>query len=85
MCEELLATGKLVVKRPDAAEILNIRNGGWTYEQLAEWFEAKETSINELYKTSKVLPDASNIRKINALCVELVEQHLNLNNTKSIW
>lgn len=76
MCEEMLSSGKLIVKRPDAEQILNIRNGGWKYEQLVEWFEAKETSINELFKTSKVLPESSNIKKINQLCVELVEEQL---------
>lgn len=73
MCEELLTTGKLTVKRPDREQILAIRNGEWSYEQLVEWFEDKEKVINELFKTSTKLPDSPNRKKIDALMLEVME------------
>lgn len=73
MCEELLMTGKLIVKRPDREQILAIRNGEWPYEKLVEWFEQKKQSIDELFKTSTTLPDAPNRKKIDALLLEIME------------
>jgi len=34
MCHEVLTTGEITVKSPDRAELLNILNGTWTYDQL---------------------------------------------------
>lgn len=63
-CIELLRDGKLNVKRHDAQELLEIRNGAWTYEQLIEWAESQDKIIDELYKTS-TLPKEPNRVKIN--------------------
>jgi predicted nucleotidyltransferase len=74
MCREILTTGKVIVKRPDAEQILAIRNGAWTYEQLIEWFEKQDNELGEIYLTSNVLPHSPDLNKINELCMELVEE-----------
>jgi len=52
--EEALTEGVIHVKRPDAEELLSIRNGAWTYKELIEYADHMDNKIrNELYqKTS---------------------------------
>jgi predicted nucleotidyltransferase len=74
MCREILTTGKVIVKRPDREELLSIRNGAWTYDQLIEFAESEEQALNEIYNSSNVLPKTPDRDKINQLCIELVEE-----------
>jgi predicted nucleotidyltransferase len=75
MCREILETGKVIVKRPDAQELLAIRNGAWTYDQLEEWSAKEDKALDEVMKTSKI-PRSPNRTKLDALCIELVEASL---------
>jgi predicted nucleotidyltransferase len=75
MAREILATGKVIVKRPDREELLAIRNGAWTYEQLIEWAEREDAALGELYDTSP-LPHAPDIDAIDALCADIVWEAL---------
>jgi predicted nucleotidyltransferase len=53
MGEEILSEGVVKVMRPDAQELLDIRNGKWSYEELLEWAEEKDDLVrNKLYKSS---------------------------------
>lgn len=52
MAEEILTTGQVIVKRPDAAELLEIRNGKWTYEELIKWSEEMDKKLDYLYEKS---------------------------------
>jgi hypothetical protein len=74
MCRETLLTGKVIVKRPDREELLSIRNGAWTYDQLIEFADSEEKSLSEIYNSSNVLPKTPDRNKIEQLCVELVEK-----------
>jgi uncharacterized protein len=76
MCREILTTGKVLVKRPDRQELLEIRNGSWTYEQLIEFADREDLALNELYNTTTVLPKTPNKEKLDELCIRLVEQSL---------
>ena len=76
MAEEILATGKVIVKRPDREELLEIRNGKWKYEELIEFAESKEKSLELLYNSSNVLPKSPNMKKIDDLCIKVVELSL---------
>ena len=71
-CKELLLTGKLNVKRPDAEELIAIRNGAWTFEYLCEWFEKQSKEIEEAEKIS-LLPKAPNHDKIDKLSIKIIE------------
>jgi len=56
MGEEALTTGVLNVRRPDAEELLAIRNGSWSYDDLVAYAkEVDNRARNELYAKS-VLP-----------------------------
>ena len=74
MAEEMLTTGKVIVKRPDREELLFIRNGGWTYDQLMEYTEKQNDKINQLYIHSITLPEHCNLEKVDKLCIQLIEQ-----------
>ncbi|QXL90538.1 hypothetical protein [Salmonella phage NINP13076] len=51
MAEEILTDGKVLVKRPDAQELLDIRGGKWTLDELLSWADEKDRYIREdLYK-----------------------------------
>jgi predicted nucleotidyltransferase len=72
MCREILTTGKVLVRRPDAEELLAIRRGAWTIEQLIEWSDRENAELDAIAKASK-LPDAPDRAKLDELCVDLVE------------
>jgi predicted ABC-class ATPase len=76
MCREMLTTGKVIVKRPDREELLAIRNGAWTYDQLIEFAEKEEQELNVIYETCNILPHKPNREKLDKLCIELVEKSL---------
>jgi predicted nucleotidyltransferase len=75
--KEILETGKVIVKRPDADELLAIRNGAWTYEQLIEWAEQQDKELDEFYQSGKSpLPKKPDHVKLDALCCRMVEETL---------
>lgn len=76
MCREILMTGKVLVKRPDREELLTIRNGAWTYDQLIEFADREDKALNELYNTTNVLPKVPDKEKLDRLCIKLVERSL---------
>ncbi len=76
MGDEILSTGKIIVKRTeDREELLSIKNGAWSYEQLMEYAQKMQIRLEELYKTS-TLQKSPDIKKIDALCIDLVEEAL---------
>jgi len=81
MCREILTTGKVIVKRPDAEELVSIRNGAWTYERLMEWFAKEEAELKVLYNTCTVIPHQPDREKIDKLCVEIVSEFLGMKKT----
>ena len=75
MCNEIMILGKVIVARPDYKELLDIRNGAWTYDYLIGWTEDKQRELDELYESRKSpLPKSPKINKINDLCIEVVEE-----------
>lgn len=71
---EILTTGKVIVKRPDADELLAIRNGAWTYEQLVEWAEQQDRELGEIYESGvSPLPREPDRVAIDVLCRRMVE------------
>jgi len=75
---EILRGEGVKVKRPDADELMAIRNGLWTYEELLEWAEKHEKALNDLYLTSKLPHTPSTLELDKLLCetVELSRFHL---------
>jgi predicted nucleotidyltransferase len=75
MCREILETGQVVVRRPDRDELLAVRGGAWSYEQLIEWAIAEDAKLDDVYQKSPLRhhPDRAALDK---LCMRIVEQSL---------
>lgn len=73
MCREILETGKVNVRRPDAEELLSIRAGAWPYEQLREWAEREDAAQEDVAKTSP-LPKTPDFEAIDRMCVGLISE-----------
>lgn len=52
---EILTTGNVIVKRPDADELLAIKNGAWTYEKVMEYKNEIESKLEAEYTRQKQL------------------------------
>jgi hypothetical protein len=52
---EILTTGKVIVKRPDADELLDIKNGAWSFDQVMEFKEEMERKLETEYIYQKQL------------------------------
>lgn len=72
MCEEILSGQGVIVKRPDAKELLEIRNGAWSYEKLISWADEQDKKMETLYGTSTLQksPDREALEK---LCVDIAK------------
>lgn len=71
MGEEALTTGQILVKRPDAQELLDIRHGKWSYEQIIEYAEYMDERVRgDLYKHS-ILPKKPNIQRAAQILMDV--------------
>ena len=73
MSNEILDNGTVQVKRADAKELLSIRNGKYTYEEIIAMAETMEADLEDKYKKCK-LPHSSDKNKINELYIEIVDE-----------
>jgi predicted nucleotidyltransferase len=71
-CIDVFETGKYIVKRPDAEELLTIRNGAWSYDQLLAYAEEKTTYLDSIYETSS-LPREPNRKLLDSVCQSITE------------
>lgn len=46
---EALRDGEIIVKRPDAEELLAIRNGAWTYEEIVEYATDMDEEVRNVW------------------------------------
>ena len=69
---EILNTGFIKTFRDDREELLAIRNGAWTYDQLMSWMEQQDHKIEEAYNNT-ILPREPNRNLLNKLCISLIE------------
>jgi len=68
---EMMTEGKVLVRRPDAAELLSIRNGAWSYDKIIEYATHMEAELEKAYKTSP-LPHSPDWQMIEKLQMELI-------------
>lgn len=72
--EEILTTGTLSVRHPQADLLRSVRQGAWTYEELIEWSEEQEAKIHTL-AAQKPLPHSPNRKELDAFVTELILEH----------
>lgn len=75
MAKEIMTDGKVIVKRPNAEELLAIREHGiWDYDRLIEWAEHRQRELEDLYEAGdSPLPKKPNHAALDDLCRRLVE------------
>ncbi|MEM6630731.1 MAG: nucleotidyltransferase domain-containing protein [Bacteroidota bacterium] len=73
MAQEILETGEILVKRPNREELLAIRRGEWSYEELITRAKEKMKAIEAAYDRSP-LPDEPDTKRVEALLVEMREE-----------
>lgn len=85
MGREILETGKVHVWRgpggpDDAEELLAIRNGAWTYDQLLEWCSEQDSYLGSLYRDKRyVVPKAPDFDGVDRLCVAMIQDRISEN------
>lgn len=71
MCREILETGEVIVERPDAKELLEIRDGKMSYEEIVEFAEKEDAELDELMRKSS-LPRVPPIKKIDDIVSSMI-------------
>lgn len=77
MCKEILSTGKVIVCRPDAEELLSIRYGAWEYDRLIEQAEKLDEECGLLYETSMLKYEPDRVW-LDEWLVDITERYLSL-------
>src|ERR1035437_9206475 len=81
---EIITEGKVIVKRPDAEELLAVKNGAWSFEKVMEFKNEMESKLDIEYKRQKALiaegkptpiPREVNKVKLNELYHELYNEY----------
>jgi predicted nucleotidyltransferase len=76
MGKEILTTGTIHVRRPDAEELLGVRRGGKTYEALMVEVESLQAELEKIYEEKTyVVPFGPDKVALSDFCVELHEFH----------
>lgn len=75
MGEEILTTGEVLVKRPDAKELLEIRDGAWSYEELVKYAESKDKYIREVLYPKTKLRKKPNIKLAAKILMEIQDMY----------
>ena len=77
MCREILTEGVVRVRRPDAEELLAIRRGAWTYDQLIEFAEREDAELEAVYREGKSpLPREPDRVYLDRQCRSIIMEHL---------
>jgi hypothetical protein len=70
---EALRDGEIIVKRPDAKELLSIRNGAWSYEEMVEYAEYMDNEIRHVWYKKTDLPKKPDIKFASKVLMEVQE------------
>jgi predicted nucleotidyltransferase len=75
MAKEILRDGQVIVKRPDAAELLRVRAGDWTFDQLMEYARNAELDL-EIAAANSPLPEEPDRQALDNLLVGIMSEAL---------
>jgi hypothetical protein len=73
---EVLTTGELVVRRPDANELLDIRAGKWTYEEVTRYADEMVEKIDVLDGRGFKVPANPDTKSIDKIIIEITKEHI---------
>jgi predicted nucleotidyltransferase len=75
MGKEIITEGKVLVRRPDAKELLDIRNGKFSYDELVKYAIDLKEEVNAAVGSSP-LPEAPDHEKAEKLLLKLIKTKL---------
>jgi len=77
MAKEIITTGEVnVVRTDDREELLDIKHGKRSYDELVAWAEEQDKELDNIYESGKSpLPKTPDTKKLNELCVEVIESY----------
>ena len=75
MAFEVLSTGTVHVTRTDRDELLAIRDGAWTFDELEARTNELSARIEHAARAS-ALPDKPDANRLDAFCAHLVMEHI---------
>jgi len=75
MGEEILTGKGVIVNRPDAKELLDIRAGLWNYDDLVKWAEEKDKFIRTYLYEKSFLPQNANIELASRVIMNIQEHY----------
>lgn len=70
MGAEILTEGEVKVKRPDAKELMDIRNGWWDYNFLINYAQEMDDKIRNVLYHSSELPKKPNVKLASKVLME---------------
>lgn len=79
MAKEILTTGQVIVRRPDAKELIEIRDGKYDYNGLIHWADEAQKELKQIEKQSE-LPFSVDLTAINKLFLSIVMDYWKQNN-----
>lgn len=75
MGHEILTTGVVHVYRPDREELLEIRAGAWSYDELVDYAESMDRALGEALENSNLPMEADRLF-IDQLCSEIIADYV---------
>ena len=71
---EILTEGDCLVRRPDAAELLSIRQGAWSYDKICAYADEMIAKVQNLTKFA--VPECPNYDTINDIIIDMTKEVL---------
>ncbi len=71
--EQILVHGDIDLER-NREQLKSIRRGEWTFEDLQDWFQAKEKQLENVYLNSKI-PERVDWPHLNNILMSILETH----------
>lgn len=68
---EALRDEEIIVKRPDAEELLSIRSGAWTYEEIVTYAEKLDKEVREYWYKKTKLPKKPDVKFAASLLMDV--------------
>jgi uncharacterized protein len=72
---ETLQTGKVFVTRSDRDELLAVRDGAWTFDQLESEAHKAGLALRAAAQSS-ALPESPDVDFLESLCIQIIEREL---------
>ena len=73
---EILTTGDLLVRRPDAQDLLSIQAGAWTYEQVVGYADEMVAKIDGIPPEQFKVPATPDLETISKTIVDMTSEYL---------